>query len=50
MALQLTFAGIQKSHDKQNTTMMKQNEIEEIKPILIGYTVMHISKWLLYEI
>ena len=44
-----TFEKIHESNDKSNSYMVKQNEIVMNKPKYLGYTMLDLCKWLVYE-
>ena len=45
----LTFNGIHKSYEKCDSYTFKQNEVLMDKPIYLGFTVLELSKLLMYE-
>ena len=45
----LTFNGIHKSYDNHDSYTFKQNEVLMDKPTYIGFTVLELSKLLMYE-
>ena len=45
----LTFNGIQKSYENCDSYTFKQNEVLMDKPIYLGFTVLELSKLLMYE-
>ena len=45
----LTFNGIHKSYDNCNSYTFKQNEVLMDKPIYLGFSVLELSKLLMYE-
>ena len=45
----LTFVGIQKSYEKCDSYTFKQNEVLMAKPINLGFSVLELSKLLIYE-
>ena len=45
----LTFNGIHKSHENCDSYTFKQNEVLMDKPIYLGFTVLELSKLLMYE-
>ena len=45
----LTFNGIQKSYENYDSYTFKQNEVLMDKPIYLGFTVLELTKLLLYE-
>ena len=45
----LTFNGIHKSYDNCHSYTFKQNEVLMDKPIYLGFTVLELSKLLMYE-
>ena len=45
----LTFSGIHKSYENCDSYTIKQNEVLMDKPIYLGFTVLELSKLLLYE-
>ena len=46
----LTFNGIHKSYETCDTYTFKKNEVEMDKPIYLGFSVLELSKFLMYEI
>ena len=46
----MTFNGIHKSYENCNSYTIKQNEVLMDKPIYLGFTVLELSKFLVYEI
>ena len=45
----LTFNGIHKSYENYDSFTFKQNEVMFDKPIYLGFTVLELSKLLMYE-
>ena len=45
----LTFTGIHKSYENGDSYSIRQNEVEMDKPIYLGFTVLELSKLLMYE-
>ena len=45
----LTFNGIHKSYENCDSFTFKQNEVLMDKPIYLGFTVLELSKFLMYE-
>ena len=45
----LNFEGTHKASEKYKTHLMKKNEIVRKKSILYGYTILQLSKFLMYE-
>ena len=45
----LTFNGIHKSYENSDSYTFKQNEVLMDKPIYLGFTVLELSKLLMYE-
>ena len=45
----LTFNGIDKSYEKCDSYTFKQNEVLMDRPIYLGFTVLELSKLLMYE-
>ena len=45
----LTFNGIHKSYENCYSYTIKQNEVLMDKPIYLGFTVLELSKLLMYE-
>ena len=45
----LTFNGIHKSYENYNSYTFKQNEVLMDKPIYLGFSVLELSKLLMYE-
>ena len=45
----LTFNGIHKSYENYDSFTFRQNEIKMDKPIYLGFTVLELSKLLMYE-
>ena len=45
----LTFSGIHKYYEKYNSFTFKQNEVLMDKPINLGFSVLELSKLLMYE-
>ena len=45
----LTFIGIQKSYENCDSNTFKQNEVLMDKPIYLGFSVLDLSKLLMYE-
>ena len=45
----LTFNGIHKSYENYDSHTFKQNEVLMDKPIYLGFSVLELSKLLLYE-
>ena len=45
----LTFNGIHKSYDNCDSYTFKQNEVLMDKPIFLGFTVLELTKLLMYE-
>ena len=46
----LTFSGIHKSHVKYDSFTFKQNEVLMDKPKCLGFSVLELSKLLMYEL
>ena len=46
----MTFNGIHKSYENCDSYTFKQNEVLMDKPICLGFTVLELSKLLMYEI
>ena len=46
---ELTFNGIHKSYENCDSCTIKQNEMLMDKPIYLGFTVLELSKFLMYE-
>ena len=45
----LTFSGIQKSYENCDSYTFKQNDVLMDKPIYLGFAVLELSKFLMYE-
>ena len=45
----LTFNGIRKSYEKFDSYTFKQNEVFTDKPLYLGFSVLELSKLLMYE-
>ena len=45
----LTFNGIHKSYENYDSFTFKQNEVMFDKPIYLGFSVLELSKLLMYE-
>ena len=45
----LTFNGIHKSYENCDSYTFKQNEVLMDKPIYLGFSVLELSKFLMYE-